>query len=154
MLDLMLDVNFTDITLVEARGNYKNVKLIFDKEPFGGDNWMLESNVSVLWQTEPEAPFPMAGFFEAKIHAYENGDMVLVSCILPSGMSRDIEVFSAWAQANHWNRPRLSDDIAKNKSLFWKTYWDTFLLDCNLFDKKFGKREESLIDSDNNISEN
>ena len=153
MLEFNLEVNFTDAPLIEARANYKHVQRIFSNEPFGGENWMLESNISILWQTDKDAPLPMSGFFEAQVHAFHNGDMVLTSCSLPHGLSRDIEIFSAWAQANHWNRPKISDDLIGRNSAQWKYYWDTFLLDSDLFTKKFGEREQNYEDSDNNESE-
>lgn len=153
MLDFDLDVKFTDHTLIEARGNYKNVKRIFDIEPFGGDKWMIESNISILWKTEDGAPLPMSGFFEAQVHGFDNGDLMLTNCQLPSGLSRDIEIFSAWAQANNWNRPKISDDLVSSKMIQWKYYWDTFLLDSDLLTKKFGEREQNYEDADNNVSD-
>ena len=71
--------------------------------------------------------------------------------MIPKGMSRDIEVFSAWAQLNHWNRPNVHRDLIDGQLMHWKHYWDTYLIDSDLLDKKFGKREENqfFIDSDN-----
>lgn len=153
MLDFNLEVKFTDRTMIEALGNYKNVKRIFDGEQFGGNKWMVESNISILWSTEPDAPLPMSGYFEAQIHAFHDANLVLTACQLPRGLSRDIEIFSAWAQANNWNRPKISDDLILQNMEQWKYYWDTFLLDSDLLHKKFGEREQSFEDSDNNVSD-
>lgn len=150
-LDLIIDINFSDLTLVEGRGNYNNIKRIFDNEPISPETWMLESHMTILWQTEPDCPLPMNGFFEAKIHAFSNGDITIMNCALPKGVSRDIEVFSVWAQFNHWNRPKVSNDLVEGEIIHWKHYWDTFLIDSDLLEKKFGKRETNQlsIDSDN-----
>lgn len=150
-LDLMIDVNFSDITLIEGKGNYNNVKRIFKNDPISTETWMLESHITILWQTEPDNPLPMSGFFEANIHAFNNGDIFIMNCMIPKGMSRDIEVFSAWAQLNHWNRPNVHRDLVDGQLMHWKHYWDTYLIDSDLLDKKFGKREENqfFIDSDN-----
>lgn len=151
MLDLIIDVKYSDITFVEAKGNYKNMKRIFDNEPVGSSNWMVVSDISILWQTEPEHPFPMSGFFEARLHAFHDGNLVLNDCIIPKGISRDIEVFSSWAQLNHWNVPKISNELAKPNLLYWEHYWITGLLECDLLDKKYGSREalQSSPDSDN-----
>jgi len=150
-LDLIIEINFSDVTMVEGRGNYKNIKRIFNEDPLNPETWMLESHMTIMWQTEPEAPLPMSGFFEANIHAFSNGDITIMSCALPQGVSRDIEVFSSWAQFNHWNRPKLSNDLVEGQIVQWKHYWDTYLVDSDLLERKFGEREANQfsIDSDN-----
>ena len=147
-LDLEIDVNFSDNTLIEGRGNYKNIKRIFNDDPIPTDEWMLESHITILWKTEPKSPLPMAGFFEANIHAFSNGDIKIMNCVLPQGVSRDIEVFSAWAQLNHWNRPKVYDDLIEGQLIHWKHYWDTYLIDSELLEKKFGSREANQFDTD------
>jgi len=150
-LDLIIDVNFSDVTLLEGKGNYNNIKRIFDREAISTETWMLESHVTILWQTEPESPLPMSGFFEANIHAFSTGDIVIMNCMVPRGVSRDIEVFSAWSQLNHWNRPKIHGDLVNGQLINWKHYWDTYLIDSDTLERKFGERESTQFveDSDN-----
>lgn len=155
-LDLVIDVKFSDNTLIEGKGNYNNIQKIFEEDPVPTETWMLESEISIFWRTEDDSPLPMNGFFQGNIHCFNNGDIVVMDCNLPKGISRDIEVFSTWAQMNHWNRPKVHDDFVNSQLIHWKHYWDTYLIDSDLIEKKFGKRESNQfdIDSDNQDTSN
>jgi hypothetical protein len=143
--ELDFQIEFSDPTILETEGIYSNVKDLMDKELFGKHSWMLESHVVISSQF---------GVAEMILHFCNNGDIYITEFV-PSikgdvFYNPDIRCISMWAQENGWHVPKPHPDLVRMDLGFWKHFWETGLVDSELLDKKFGKRDDyDDIEEDN-----
>ena len=139
-LEFMID--FTDITLNEADGVFKDVQNIMKKEPPGGDKWILRSDVTITGQ---------AGMGIMEIQCHGDGSVYILQYSPSIGdlfYNPDIQAFSVWAQENGWKIPQPHYDLVKNNKEFWKHFYDTLLIDSDYLDSLYGIRPQLNLDGD------
>tara|TARA_Y100000310_G_scaffold57488_2_gene52705 strand:+ start:37706 stop:38152 length:447 start_codon:yes stop_codon:yes gene_type:complete len=133
--DLELQIDFSDFTLAEADGVFDKVSQIMESEfPFS-KNWMLQSNITISSRY---------GLGEMVVNFYGEGK-ILITHYNPSigdvFYNPDVQGFSMWAQENGWKIPQPNSDLCRSHKEFWKHFWETLVVDCEYFDKVYGKRE-------------
>ena len=140
MNDIEYEINFTDLTLLEAEGNYNKVKEIMKDEIFAGNSWMLSSDVSL---TSFIGGKPFESSFVLQF--YSNGDVYVSSYQSSSGdvyYNPDITGLAHFIKENNWKSLRPSKDLVRDNTDFWKHFWDTYIIDSDYLDIRFGKRDE------------
>ncbi len=140
MSDIDYEINFTDLTLLEGEGNYDEVKKIMHNEAFAGDSWMLLTEVSL---TAFIGGKPFESLFI--LHFYANGDVYINAYQSSSGdvyYNPDITGLAHFIKKNNWKSLRPSKDLVRDNTDFWKHFWDTYIIDSDYLDMRFGVRDE------------
>ena len=137
MEELDSKIDFTDITLNEAEGKYKNVEKIIKKDSPFLKTWVIRSSVSITSQM---------GICLIEIQCHEDGSLYIIDYI-PSSVgdvyyNPDIQILSEWAQKSGWKVPEPSESLIKYNKHFWKHFWDTLLIDSVYFDRVYGVRSQ------------
>jgi len=139
------EIDFKDITLLESEGRFEEVNKIMKKETFGGDSWMIASEVIV------SSSFGSSVF---TLHLYHNKDVYIMDFQSTSGQeafyNTDIPCISSWAQEYGWNLPKPCNDLVRTQEDLWKFFWETGIVNSELLVQRFGERECDYID-DNEI---
>jgi hypothetical protein len=137
MDELTSQIDFTDITLNEAEGKYKNVVKIMSKDSPFLKTWVICSSVSITSQI---------GMCFIEIQCHEDGSLYILD-YQPSSVgdvyyNPDIQILSEWSQKSGWKIPEPSESLIISNKLFWKHFWDTLLIDSSYFDKIYGVRSQ------------
>jgi len=126
------EIDFSDITLLEANGFYDRVQEIMADDI--AKEWMLESEVTVA------SSFGESSFL---LHLYHDGSVYIMSFTSSPGndayYNPDIRFISSWAQQSGWKVPQPFSDLVKDNMDFWKHFWETRIVDSDYLDKKVGK---------------
>jgi hypothetical protein len=129
-------IDFTDITLSETDGRYKEVKEIMQKENPDYDKWVLRSDISI---------YSSSGIGSMEIQCHGDGSVYILKyspSIADVFYNNDIQAISTWAQENGWQVPQPKYTLVEDSKHFWKHFWDTLLIDSDYLDKLYGKREQ------------
>lgn len=128
-------IEFTDITILESRGNYKNTLDIMEKDVPGRD-WMLDSDCYVIMG---------ASSSKFKLHFWKNGDVFIWdSALRTTGMDdQDIEIISRWCSDNGWNVPNINERLLKTPQE--TEYWNRAYLKGFVHSDYFRKLEEEEV---------
>jgi len=129
-------INFTDITLNEADGNFEEVKKIMLKEVPYSEQWVIRSSVTIL-SNSGECGMEIQGHGDGSLYILEYNPSIGDLFYNPY-----IQVLSVWAQENGWNIPQPHPDLVKNSKEFWKHFYDTLLIDSDYLDKLYGVRPQ------------
>ena len=134
--DIEYTLDFTDITLNEVDGVFKEVEKIMLEEPPFNDKWVLRSLVTIV------SPGGM-GIMEIQCH----GDKSIYILDYESSIgdlfyNPDIQVLSMWAQENGWKIPQPHTRLVTSNKEFWKHFYDTLVIDSDYLDKLYGKRPQ------------
>lgn len=137
--DIIID--FTDITMASVDGVFAGVAKIMLKEPPFNDKWMIRATASISSDM---------GIGVMVLHFY--GDKrIIIDDYDPSVndvyYNPDVRNLCQWAQDNGWGVPQPSTEVAKKYKEFWKYFWEVYLIDCDYFDKVYGKRDAMDYDS-------
>ena len=128
------DISFTDITLNETDGIFKDIKQLMSKELSNDDRWVLRSLVTITSSIGE-------GIMELQFH--NDGNIYILDYFPSIGdlfYNPDIRVLSMWAQSNGWHIPQPHPDLIKTNKEFWKHFYDTLVIDSDYFDKLYGDR--------------
>lgn len=142
MENLEFIIDFTDITLNETDGVFKQIQEIMKKEPPGGDRWFLRSSVTITGQM---------GMGMMEIQCHGDGSIYILEYVPSIGdlfYNPDIQAISMWAQANGWKIPQPHPELVKENKEFWKHFYDTLVIDSDYLDTLYGKRPQLGIDND------
>jgi hypothetical protein len=134
-------INFTDITLNETDGVFKEVEKIMKKESID-KKWVVRSVVTI-------ASMGGEGVLEIQCHA--DGKVYILDYIPSIGelfYNPDIQVLCAWCQEHGWQIPQPHPDLVKTHKEFWKHFYDTLLIDSDYLDKLYGVRPQLQKDID------
>lgn len=135
-------VDFTDITLNETDGVFKDVKKIMLKEPPYNDKWILRSFVTVS---------SISGMGTMEVQFHGDGSVHILEYEPSIGelfYNPDIQAFSMWTQENGWKIPQPHARLIRENKIFWKHFWDTLLIDSDYLDKLYGKRPQLETEDD------
>ena len=139
------DLEFSDMTLIEAKGNYAKVVEIMDDE-FTGDVWMLRTDVTIA--TDAGSTFMV-------LHFYNDGNVYIFKYMPSSSdifFNTDIQYLSWWMQDSGWNVPRVHKELIDENIYMWKQYWETMLVDSEYLDGMFGERIADYSDEEDDDS--
>ena len=150
MENMEFEVNFTDLTMLEANGEFDEVHTLMmeDQEIIGGikspvqsDKWCVKSNVTILHAL---------GFSTITCDFYHDKKVVIVG-YQPSAKDLyciDIRCLSAWAQAYGWKRPEPLPHIVDAQKDFWVIQWETHVVDSDYLTSKKGERGVDMFASE------
>jgi len=130
-------INFTDITLNETDGVFRETEEIMSKEFPRNKKWVIRSFASIV---------SISGEGSMEIQCHEDGKMYILEytpSIEDVFYNPDIQVLSMWAQKNGWKIPQPHPDLVKKDKEFWKHFYDTLVIDSDYLDKLYGKRFQS-----------
>lgn len=127
------EMDFTDITILEANGIYERVK-----EIMAGDvakEWMLETYAFITSEF---------GESEFLLHLYYDGRIYIMSFVSSAGndayYNPDVRFLSFWAQESGWKIPQPFPELVKDNMDFWKHFWETGIIDSEFLDQRVGKK--------------
>ena len=146
------EIQFSDITMLEANGSYEKVCkiMIADAEESGvashKGEWMVRSKVTIM------SPF---GFAILICHFYNTGK-VYIAEYLPSSKeaNADIKSLTYWCNESGWKTPEPLPHVVDSWLAFWKSEWETYIVDSEYLDKKYGCRKEISFSKDEDEDEN
>lgn len=145
--DLIINYQFTDITLIQCYQKYRNYKIeniqkIMDQQIFAKNTWMIRTDLQIQWSTVPNHAVPCQGLSRFTLQIYSNKDVIIHQFINMSGTvySRDLQTLNIWCKQNGFNKPYPHKFLLEQNINLWKYYWQTFLINSQILDKKFGKR--------------
>ena len=124
-------IELTDITLLEASGNYNNTVDIMSNDTPGND-WMLESDCYVCLGVNST---------KFTLHFWSNGDVYIWEAPSRSvGMDdQDIEVMAIWCRENGWKALKINDRFLRTPQE--TEYWSRAYLK-GFIQSDFLKKEE------------
>ena len=134
-------INFTDVTLNETDGVFKEIEKIMSQEFPHSDKWVLRSFVTIS---------SIGGEGEMEIQCHGDRNLYILeynSSIGDLFYNPDIRVLSMWAQENGWKIPQPHPNLVKSDKDFWKHFYDTLVIDSDYLDELYGKRPQ-LINKD------
>lgn len=142
------EVNFTDITLLEGNGEYEYVKKIMQKPvriigemfaPPPSEKWAIKSNLTITHEL---------GFAQITCDFYDDGRIIIDSYASTSKDTHrpDMRCFSHWAQKSGWKVPEPHQNLIREDQDFWKMQWETFIVESEFLQKRFGDRLHSYVD--------
>jgi len=133
------EIEFTDITLAEADGYFKEVQEIMKRDS-PCKVWHLRSNATITSES---------GIGIIEIQCNNEKDIYILNYNSSIGdlfYNPDIQALSMWAQESGWNIPQPHPDLVKSNISFWKHFWETFIIDSDYMDEKYGIRPQLVID--------
>lgn len=135
MQEIEFDIEFSDVTLCMADGNYEKVnKIMLSEFPYN-DKWMISSHVVIS---------SSLGNSEMELHFYGDKN-VFISEYVPSigdvYYNPDLRCLSSWCQENGWLCPKPLKQLVRDNILFWKHFWETMIIDSPFLDEMYGKRD-------------
>ena len=136
--EIEYELRFSDKTLLESKGIFKDTQEIMSREPFAGE-WMLSSNLEMVVSMGDR-------IFEAYLvlNFYHDGVVYITEYNPSSGdvySNPDIRGLSAWIGESGWKSLRPSNDLVRGNLDFWKYFWETNLIDSDYLDKNYGLRD-------------
>ncbi len=145
------EIQFTDVTLLEANGEYDDVVRIMSKPevinfvetPLVKD-WVISSTVTIQH---------MSGFAVIKADFYHDGKIV-VTDYTPSirdTFNPDIRCLKFWAVQSGWTSIEPTQATIDSMKDFWKNQWDTYVVDSTIFDEQYGPRKDMIFSDDDEI---
>jgi hypothetical protein len=133
--EIEIQLDFTDVTMAEADGDFEEVKDIMIQEVPYDDSWMIRSTITITSEF---------GVGVMVVHFFGTGKILIMEynpSVNDVFYNPDVRAFCTWSQDFGWNIPQPSIDLAKKDKEFWKYFWDTLLIDSDYFDKAYGKRD-------------
>lgn len=142
-------IAFSDLTVIEGKGNYNKIKKLFDREIFGNDYWMIETVVTILHES---------GAANMILHLFSDRKVTIESLSLSTSEVHycpDIPILASWTQQEGWNLPEPSADLIRDSEDFWKFFYDTSMIYSPILENKYGKIEPIYEDDsdDDEINE-
>jgi hypothetical protein len=127
------DISFTDNTILEADGHYAKVCEIMKRET--STDWMLRSQCQIF------SPYGGAVLI---VNLYKNGKVYIAEYMpmIRDLRNMDIRFLTHWCAEHGWKTPEPLNPLIDSWKDFWKKQWETFIVDSEYLDNKFGKRED------------
>lgn len=127
-------IEFTDLTMIESNGDYQKTNELMTREL--NNNWTLQTDIYI------KNDF---GVCKMTVQFSRNKNVV-ISNFTPSLQGQtlynpDIPMFSTWVQERGWNVPIPEPGLVRLNIHFWKHFWETRLVNSQLLEQKFGKRD-------------
>jgi hypothetical protein len=148
------DLNFSDLTLTETEGQFKRVKHLVEndsgntffilkngrktaiKSASPPGDWVVKSNLSIV-SPMGEGGYTLDFYHDRRVYIIGYGGN------MDPMQNADVRCLSSWCQAAGWKVPQVTESVARENIFFWRSLWDTMLIDCDFFDAKYGKRKST-----------
>lgn len=130
-----IEINFTDITMSSCDGEFKKVSEIMDSDDIGKTKWVISTDVFI------KSNF---GLGCISIDCFYNRKILITqyqSSVDDNIYNPELIALTSWAQEKGWEVPFVENDLARTNKKFWKNFYDSFIVNCDLFEKIYGKRE-------------
>ncbi len=136
-------IDLTDLTLNEAKGDYKEVCKLMQAGSLHGGNWMLISDVSVT------TTFITSNF---RLHFWKNGTVVIHDTDHPLKMDisdDDFRELSQWCKNNDWTELKVDDRLLENRIAldFWTRVFISGLVGSDTLKKNEEEEMERIMKS-------
>jgi len=134
--EIEIQFDFTDITIIEKDGIYKEINELMLSEFPHSDKWVIRSFVTIGSRY---------GIGEMELQFHADGSVYILEYKPSMGdlyYNPDIMAISEWARKKGWKIPQPQDSLAKKNKIFWRHFYDTLVIDCDYFDKIYGKRPQ------------
>jgi hypothetical protein len=151
------EITFNDITLLEANGEYEDVKKLMEspqkfigklKESPPSSKWVVKSVLSITHEL---------GYAQLLCDFYYDKKIIILSYASTSNEFHrpDIRCLSHWAQNNGWNVPEPHPLLVREDWDFWKIQWETYIVESEFLKEKVGQRIPQYFEEndDNNDEE-
>lgn len=144
------EISFTDTTMLEANGEYEEVQRLMEApQPFidkitvqlPSRSWVLKSKITIQHAL---------GFCGMVCDFYHDGK-VIVTSFMPSVRdvhTPDMRCLSFWAQKFGWKVPEPKPSLVDENMEFWRRQWETYIVNSDYLDKKFGERKPYIFGDD------
>jgi hypothetical protein len=151
------EINFTDLTLLEANGEYEQTKIIMEKPQ------KLIGNIyaqipSKQWVVKSKVTIQHALGFSAMICDFYDSGRIIITDFMPSIKdvhTPDLRCLSYWAQKSGWQVPEPKPSLAEEWMDFWRRQWETYIVNSSYLDHKWGERKPIIFgdEADNDDEE-
>ena len=134
--ELEIDLNFTDVTMAETDGVFKDVEEIMLAEYPYSKKWVIRTNVTI------ESKFGMGTMV---LNCFYDGNIYILEYEPSIGdvfYNPDVQCVARWSQDSGWKIPQPREVLIKFDKEFWKHFYDTLTIDSDYFDKIYGKRSQ------------
>lgn len=150
---------FDDVTMTDAEGEFARVKAIMEQDMGGGwefiphlkqyrrkgtdhiprENWCIRTKLTI---THPmgEGNFLLNLFNDGKIAIVQYHGNTADASYNP-----DVRCLTKWSQAAGWKIPEPLPELISEAHRFWKTMWETLLVDSEYLDNRYGLRKSMMI---------
>ena len=131
---LEIEIEFTDVTMAETEGVFKDVEKKMLSELPNKGKWMIKTNMTIASEFgigQIEANFYYDGNIRIIEYDYSVGDVFY---------NPDIPALSQWAQKSGWKIPQPCEHLCATQKDFWKHFYDMLVVDCGYFDRVYGER--------------
>ena len=132
-----LEFNFSDISMCESGGYFDKLNDIMNEE-IQGHKWTVLTNLSIS---------SSVGICDLELQCNYEKNIYILSYRPSIGdvyYNPDIPGLSQWAQSHGWNIPEPTQFIVQSDKEFWRFFYDTLIVNCEYFDKVYGKREHDV----------
>lgn len=144
------EISFTDITLLEANGEYEQVKAIMEKPQkiighiyaqIPSKQWVVKSQITVQHAL---------GFAAMVCDFYYDGRIIITdfASSLKDVHTPDLRCLSYWAQKSGWQVPEPKPSLTEVWMDFWRRQWETYIVNSSYLDRKFGERKPIIFGDD------
>ena len=133
-LEVVLD--FTDITIIEKDGIFKDIKELMLSESPHSERWVLRTFVTI------DSRY---GIGSMELQCHGDGNIYIIEYRRSMGdlyYNPDVMAICEWAREKGWNVPQPHVQLVKGNKKFWKHFYDTLVIDCDYFDNIYGVRPQ------------
>jgi len=134
--NIEVDLDFTDITMVETEGVFEEANKKMFSELTLNDKWVIKTNL-IISSKFGTGEMVLDFYYDKKVFV-----IGYVPSMKDVFYNSDIQALSKWCQENGWKIPQPHPDLIKVDREFWKHFYDTLIIDCDYFDKLYGKRPQ------------
>jgi len=133
---------FSDITMLEANGEYEDVCRLMKEEYSTGlvtslpvKDWVIASGVTI------QSSF---GFGSLQCDFYHDSKIVITDYTpsLKDLHCPDIRCLRYWAEQFGWSRIEPTEAVVDHMREFWMNQWETYVIDSDVLDKRHGVRSD------------
>ena len=128
---------FTDVTILEADGEYEEVEKLME-EDIGQHDWVLTTDLSIF-----NKPLRSQGDFELQL--YKDGKVIIYDYLPSIGdllYNPDLAALTMWCAGKGWQVPEPYPDLVTSDLEFWKHFWETSIINSELLERRYGPRDQ------------
>jgi hypothetical protein len=136
MPDINVEINFTDITIVETDGVYEEVNRLMLEHMPSNYNWVIRSEATIITPS---------GIGNMVLQFHSDKSFYIIDYNPSIGdvfYNYDVQSISLWSQEKGWKIPQPHYDLVRYNKEFWKHFWETLVIDSDYLDKLYGERKQ------------
>lgn len=144
------EINFTDLTMLEANGEYEHAKLLMEK-PQRVVGHIYAQIPSKQWVLKSKVTIQHALGFSAMVCDFYHDGRIIITDFAPSVKdihTPDLRCLSFWAQQSGWKVPEPKPSLTEEWMEFWRRQWETYIVNSEYLERKFGQRQPFIFGDD------